>query len=155
MNENTFVAVGRIERIVTGERALTLVIGGTGPIKALVAVQLRDLALIKLVTNQVSGFAPGDVVSAAGRLEYDCETHQNVAIASPDRVSRIARGSGSVPATVAAGAPPTGAGAALFGRRERPAARAATEADAPAPPSNMSFPTHLDGELVGLGDVQL
>jgi len=155
MNQNTFVAVGRIERIVVGVRALTLVIGGTGPIKGLVAVQLRDPALIKLVTNQASGFAPGDIVSAAGHLEYDGETHQNIAIAAPDRVSRIVRGTGSAPAAVPPGMATRGADAALFARCESPAAGEELRAERPAPLSHVSFPTHLDCELVALGDVEL
>jgi hypothetical protein len=148
MNENSFVAVGRIERMMTGARGLTLVIGGPGPIKGLVAVQLRDAALIKVVTNQASGFATGDVVSVGGRLEYDCETHQNVAIAAPDRVSRIARGTGA-----AVVATPSAAGARLFGHSNRPVPSAATEAETPVPPTHLDFPNHLDCELVGLGDV--
>jgi hypothetical protein len=150
MNENTFVAVGRIERIMAGDRGLTLVIGGTGPVKALVAVQLRDPELIKVVTNQASGFMAGDVVSVSGRLEYDSETHQNVAIAAPDRVSRITRGAG------ATGTSPTAtAGASFFGHCDRPGARAGSGAAIPVPPPDLGFPTHLSGELVGLGDVPL
>lgn len=150
MNENTFVAVGRIERIVTSVRGLTLVIGGTGPVKGLVSVQLRDPTLIKLVTNPGSGFAPGDVVSASGKLEYDCETHQNVAIAAPDRVSRIARGAGANVAVA-----PAAAGANLFGHCGRGGARAVPAAAIPASPPDLSFPTHLAGELVRLDDVPL
>lgn len=150
MNENTFVAVGRIERIMTSARGLTLVIGGTGPVRGLVSVQLRDPALIKLVTNPGSGFTAGDVVSASGKLEYDSETHQNVAIAASDRVSRIARGAGASVALAQAGA-----GANLFGHCDKGGARAGSAAAIPAPPPEMSFPTHLTGELVGLGDVPL
>lgn len=150
MNENTFVAVGRIERIMTSARGLTLVIGGTGPVKGLVSVQLRDPALIKLVTNPGSGFAAGDVVSASGKLEYDCETHQNVAIAAPDRVSRIARGLGTGVSLA-----PAAAGANLFGHSDNGDPRAGSAAAIPAPPPDLSFAPHLAGELVGLGDVHL
>jgi hypothetical protein len=150
MNENTFVAVGRIERIMTSNRGLTLVIGGTGPMKGLVSVQLRDPTLINLVTNPGSGFAAGDVVSASGNLEYDCETHQNVAVAAPNRVSRIARSAGASVALA-----PAAAGANLFGHCDKGGARAGSAAAIPAPPPDLSFPTRLAGELVGLGDVPL
>ena len=148
MNENTFVAVGRIERIMTCGRGLNLVIGGTGPMKGLVSVQLRDPALIKLVTTQGSGFAAGDVVSVGGKLECDPETHQNVAIAATDRVSRIARGAN---ASVA----PAAARASFFGHCERAGLRAGAALDIPAPSSVLSFSTHMAGDLVGLGDVLL
>jgi hypothetical protein len=151
MNENTFVAVGRIERIMTNTRGLTLVIGGTGPVKSLVSVQLRDPALIKVVTHQGSGFAAGDIVSVSGKLEYDCETHQNVAIAAPDRVSRIARGAN--PALIPPPAAP--AGHDLFGHCATPGARAGSNPVGSAPLPDLGFPVPLDGELVGLGDVQL
>jgi hypothetical protein len=150
MNENTFVAVGRIERIMTGVRGLTLVIGGTGPVKALVAVQLRDPALIKVVTHPASGFAAGDIVSVAGGLEYDPETHQNMAVAAPGRVSRIARGS-----SASLAAAPAGAGGNLFGHCGRLGHRADPDATARVPPPDLGFPTGLSGELVGLGDVPL
>ncbi|MFJ1470249.1 hypothetical protein [Massilia orientalis] len=150
MNENTFVAVGRIERIMTCGRGLNLVIGGTGPMKGLVSVQLRDPALIKLVTTQGSGFAAGDVVSVGGKLEYDPETHQNVAIAATDRVSRIARGANASVAPA-----PAAAGASFFGHCERAGLRAGAALDIPAPSSVLSFSTHMAGDLVGLGDVLL
>jgi len=148
MNENTFVAVGRIERIMTSTRGLNLVIGGTGPVKGLVSVQLRDPALIKLVTTEGAGFAEGDVVSVGGKLEYDPETHQNVAIAAPERVSRIARGA-------SANVAPAAAGAGLFGRCDRAGPRAGAALEMPAPPPDLSFSIHVAGELVGLDDVRL
>lgn len=151
MNENSFVAVGRIERIMSGPRGLTLVIGGTGPVKALVAVELRDAALIKVVTTQVSGFAAGDVVSIGGRLEYDGETHQNVAIASPDRVSRIARAAGAT-APAPAGAPIS---AGLFGSCSRSIPRAAYEAETPIALLPLEYPLFLGSDLVCLKDVPL
>jgi hypothetical protein len=150
MNENTFVAVGRIERIMTSARGLNLVIGGTGPVKGLVSVQLRDPALIKLVTTEGAGFAAGDVVSVGGKLEYDPETHQNVAIAAPERVSRIARGASANVAPA-----PAAAGAGLFGRCDRAGPRAGAALEIPAPPPDLSFSTHVAGELVGLDDVRL
>lgn len=150
MNENMFVAVGRIERMITSPRGLNLVIGGTGPVKGLVSVQLRDPALIKLVTTEVTGFAAGDVVSVGGKLEYDPETHQNVAVGAPDRVSRIARGANTHVAPA-----PAAASAGLFGHCERAGARASTGLEIPAPPPDLSFATHIAGELVGLGDVRL
>lgn len=150
MNENTFVAVGRIERILTSSRGLTLVVGGTGPVKGLVSVQLRDPALIKLVTTPGSGFAPGDIVSVSGKLEYDCETHQNVAIATPDRVSRVARGAGA-----ACLASPPAAGAPLFGHCEKAGARPESAPANTVPLPDLNFPAHLTGDLVGLGDVPL
>lgn len=151
MNQNSFVAVGRIERIVAGARGLTLVIGGTGPVKALVAVQLRDAALIKVVTNQAAGFVAGDVVSISGRLEYDSETQQNVAIASPERVSRIVRA-----ARAAAPSPVAGpAGAGLFDNCNRPVARSAYQAEPSIPPLPLGFPAFLDANPIGLQDVPL
>lgn len=119
--------------------------------KALVAVQLRDPALIKVVTNQAAGFAPGDIVSVGGRLEYDSETMQNVAIASADRVSRIARG-----ASVAAAPAPAVAssGAGLFGSRARPGAAPMIDSAGAVPALPQDFPGHVDGELVGLSDVR-
>lgn len=147
MNENTFIAVGRIERIMSNTRGLTLVIGGTGPVKSLVSVQLRDPALIKVVTHQGSGFAAGDVVSISGKLEYDCETHQNVAIAAPDRVSRIARG-------VNLPSPAAPASRNLFGHCTTPGARAGANPVGSAPPY-LEFPEPIEGELVGLCDVPL
>lgn len=137
----------------TSARGLNLVIGGTGPVKGLVSVQLRDPALIKLVTTEGSGFAAGDVVSVGGKLEYDPETHQNVAVAAPERVSRIARGAGGAGANVAP--TPAAAGAGLFGHCERAAPRAGTALEISAPPPDLSFSTHMAGELVGLGDVRL
>lgn len=147
MNENTFVAVGRIERIMTSSRGLTLVIGGRGPVKSLVSVHLYDQTLVTLVTTPGSGFAPGDIVSASGKLEYCAETHQNLAIAAPDRVSRIARGVGH--------ASPAAEGANLFGYCERPGARSASSPADPVPLPHLDFSTHLAGELVGLNDVHL
>lgn len=91
MNENRFVAVGRIERLIPSIRGLTLVIGGAGPVKGLVVIELRDSALVALVSNPATGFAVGDIVSASGRLELDVETLQNIAVAAPDGVSRICR----------------------------------------------------------------
>lgn len=151
MNENSFVAVGRIERMMSNPRGLTLVIGGTGPVKALVAVQLRDPALIKLVTNQASGFTAGDIVSVGGRLEYDSETQQNMAIASTDRVSRIARASSAAAAPAPAVVP---AGAGLFGSCGRPSPKSTTDSADAIPPLPQDFPGHVDGELVGLSDVR-
>ncbi|MBY0240015.1 MAG: hypothetical protein K2X55_11940 [Burkholderiaceae bacterium] len=148
MNENTFIAVGRIERIMSNTRGLTLVIGGTGPVKSLVSVQLRDPALIKVVTHQGSGFAAGDVISISGKLEYDCETHQNVAIAAPDRVSRIARGV-NIPS------PAAPASRNLFGHCPTPVARAESNSLGSAPPTDPGFPVPLEGVLVGLSDVPL
>lgn len=150
MNENIFVAVGRIERIMTGARGLTLVIGGTGPVKGLVAVQLRDAGLIKVVTNQGSGFTPGDVISVGGQLEYDSETHQNVAIAAPDRVSRVARAASAAIAQL-----PSPAGAKLFGRCDRTGSPAGSGHAPSAPPPDLGSPHHYHGELVGLRDIAL
>lgn len=149
MNENSFVAVGRIERMMRNPRGLTLIIGGSGPVKALVAVELRDLALIEVVTNQASGFTAGDVVSVGGRLEYDTETQQNVAIAATGRVSRIARAPG---ATAAPAVAPAGAG--LFGSCSRPNSTSTIDSADTIPPLPQDFPGHVDGELVGLSDVR-
>lgn len=149
MNENTFVAVGRIERMVSAARGLTLIIGGAGPVKALVAVQLRDAALVKLVTTPGTGFAAGDVVSVGGHLEYDTETQQNVAIAAPGRVSRIARGA---IAPAAARAAPALAGAGFFGH-SGPIQKQTPGLGATTPPLPQGFPMHVEGTLVDLGDV--
>jgi hypothetical protein len=151
MNENSFVAVGRIERVVSAARGLTLLIGGAGPVKALVAVQLRDPALVKLVTTPGTGFAAGDVVSIGGHLEYDAETQQNVAIAAPNRVSRIARG-GAVPA--AARAAPALVSAGLFGHTGQ-AQKRTHEPGAAFAALPLGFPMHGEGTLVDLGDVHL
>lgn len=146
MNENSFVAVGRIERMMSNPRGLTLVIGGPGPVKALVAVQIRDPALIKVVANQTSGFTVGDVVSVGGRLEYDSETQQNVAIASNDRVSRVAKAASVAAAPASAG---------LFGSVGRPSPKSMTDGAGAIPLPPQDFPGHVDGELVGLNDVRL
>lgn len=165
MYENRFVAVGRIERLIPAPHGLTLVIGGAGPVKALVAVELRDAALLKLVTNGPAGFAAGDVVSVSGRLEFDVDTLRNVAVASPDGVSRIARGApGSVdqakrspaPATAQPQpAPATGAG--LFGFSNDQLSKHPSGAAAHVPPMPQGFPaaTPLDAEPVGLSDISL
>jgi hypothetical protein len=149
MNENSFVAVGRIERILGGDRGLTLIIGGAGPVKALVAVQLRDAALIKLVSTPGTGFAAGDVVSVGGQLEYDAETHQNIAIGAPERVSRISRGAAAPGSTRAAAAP---AGAGFFGH-SRPVPKTGPEPGSATPPLPQGFAMHIEGNLVDLGDV--
>jgi len=165
MYENRFVAVGRIERLIAAPHGLTLVIGGAGPVKALVAVELRDAALIKLVTNGPAAFAAGDVVSISGRLEFDVDTLRNAAVACPDGVSRITRGAARsvdqarrAPAPVAAqpqAAPGTGAG--LFGfsndhSAKRPAGAAA---HVPSIPDGFPAATPLDAEPVGLNDISL
>jgi hypothetical protein len=132
-------------------RGLTLIIGGSGPVKGLVAVELRDPALIEVVTNQASGFTAGDVVSVGGGLEYDSETQQNVAIAVTGRVSRIARAPGAAAAPVPAVAP---SGAGLFGSSSRPSPTSMIDSVDAIPPLPQDFPGHVDGELVGLSDVR-
>jgi len=165
MYENRFVAVGRIERLISGSHGLTLVIGGAGPVKALVAVELRDGALIKLVTSGPTGFAAGDVVSISGRLEFDVDTLRNVAVASPDGVSRISRGAPGSTDQARRGpmlamaqpepAPATVAG--LFGvSNDHPSKRpAGAGAHIPAIPNGFLATTPLDAEPVGLNDIPL
>ncbi|WP_027866336.1 hypothetical protein [Massilia alkalitolerans] len=150
MNENSFVAVGRIERITSTPRSLTLLIGGAGPVKSLVSVQLRDAGLIKLVSTPGTGFATGDIVSVGGRLEYDCETGQNVAVAAPDRVSRIVRaGAGAGLASAA----PASSGASFFGHRTRQAPSGHPVDPASIPPMPDNFPEYLTGSPLQLEDV--
>lgn len=155
MNENRFVAVGRIERLIPVARGLKLVIGGPGPVKGLVAVELRCPALLKVVTNGSTGFVAGDIVSVSGRLEFDVDTLHNVAVADPDSVSRIARARGKVePARVQAAA---AAGAGLFGNCSMPSGGAVTAGAAHVPPLPQGFPcyTPLNAEPVGLSDIAL
>ena len=155
MNENRFVAVGRIERLIPVPRGLKLIIGGPGPVKGLVAVELQDAELLKLVSNPNTGFAAGDIVSVGGRLEFDVDTLQNVAVAAPDSVSRIARAPGKAELARAQVAPAAGAG--LFGVCQKPAAGAHVGAAAHVPPVPQGFPgyTPLDAEPVGLSDIPL
>jgi len=156
MNENRFVAVGRIERLITTPRGLKLVIGGPGPVKGLVAVELRDAALVKMVSNANSGFATGDMVSVSGRLEFDVDTLQNVAIASPEAVSRIARAApGTAQQTRAPVTSPAGAG--LFGVCQKPASGGLQAEAAHLPSIPQGFPayTPFDAEPVGLSDIPL
>ena len=154
MNENRFVAVGRIERLLPTARGLKLVIGGPGPVKGLVAVELRDAALVKLVSSANTGFAAGDTVSVSGHLEFDVDTLQNVAVASTDSVSRIARAaSGNAEQARTARA----AGAGLFGVCRNPAAagRAADVVHVPPLPQGFPVYTPLDAQPVGLSDISL
>jgi hypothetical protein len=154
MNENRFVAVGRIERLIPTPRGLKLVIGGPGPIKGLVVVELQCAALVKVVSTANTGFVAGDIVSVSGRLEFDVDTLQNVAVASPDSVSRIARAPGKTEQTRAQEA--TAGGAGLFGVFHKPASSAQAAA-IHVPPLPQGFPgyTPLDAEPVGLSDVPL
>lgn len=155
MNENRFVAVGRIERLIQVPRGLKLIIGGPGPVKGMIAVELQDSELLKLVSNSNTGFAAGDIVSVSGRLEFDVDTLQNVAVAAPDSVSRIARGPGKVEQGRALAAPAGGAG--LFGVCKKPAAGAHFGGAAHVPRMPQGFPgyTPLDAEPVGLSDIPL
>lgn len=91
MNENRFVVVGRIEQIIALPDRLRLILGGPGPVKQRSAVEFLDLGLIGIVQS-ANGFVAGDLISVSGRLFFDAATGHNVAIASPDGVSRIARG---------------------------------------------------------------
>lgn len=154
MNENSFVAVGRIERIATTSRGLTLIIGGAGPVKSLVAVQLRDAALLEVVTTPGSKFAAGDIVSVGGSLEFDPETLQNVAVASPARVSRIARGPAAAvgPAAQAAAAA-VARGGGFFGHCASPVPKRSPERLADIPPLPDGFPSYLTGAPLSLDDV--
>lgn len=122
--------------------------------KGLVAVELRDAALVKMVSNPSSGFAPGDVVSVGGRLDFDVDTLQNVAIASPEAVSRILRAAPSKLARTRAPAASL-AGSGFFGGGHKPAAdRVRAQADS-APPVPDFFPiyTPFDAEHIGLSDI--
>jgi len=153
MNENRFVAVGRIERMIPVPSGLKLIIGGPGPVKGLVAVELQDAQLLKLVSNPNTGFAAGDIVSVGGRLEFDVDTLQNVAVAAPDSVSRIARAPGKAEQARAQ----TAAGAGLFGVCQKPAAGACSGGAAHVPPLPQGFPgyTPFYAEPVGLSDISL
>lgn len=155
MNENRFVAVGRIERLITTPRGLKLVIGGPGPVKGLVAVELRDAALVKMVSNPNSGFATGDTVSVSGRLEFDVDTLQNVAIVSPEAVSRIARAAPRNGEPARATASPTGAD--LFGVCQKSSSGSPPAVAAHVPPLPQGFPVciPLDAEPVWLSDIPL
>lgn len=155
MNENRFVAVGRIERLIPIPRGLKLIIGGSGPVKGLVAVELQDAELLKLVSNPNTGFAVGDIVSVGGRLEFDVDTLQNVAVAAPDSVSRIARAPGKARQARVQVAPL--AGASLFGVCQKPTAGAYASGTAQVPPFPQGFPgyTPFDAEPVGLSDISL
>lgn len=155
MNENRFVAVGRIERLIPVPRGLKLIIGGPGPVKGLVAVELQDVELLKLVSNPNTGFAAGDIVSVSGRLEFDVDTLQNVAVASPDSVSRIVRAPVKTEQARAQAAPAAGAG--LFGVCQKPVAvgLAVGAANVPALPQGFPGYTPLDAEPVGLADIPL
>lgn len=155
MNENRFVAVGRIERLIPVPRGLKLIIGGPGPVKGLIAVELQDPELLKLVSNPNTGFAAGDIVSVSGRLEFDVDTLQNVAVAAPDSVSRIARAPGKAEQARALAAPTAGAG--LFGVCQKTAAGAHSGGATNVPPLPQGFPgsTPLDAEPVGLSDIPL
>lgn len=156
MNENRFVAVGRIERLLPTARGLKLVIGGPGPVKGLVAVELRDAALVKLVSSANTGFAAGDTVSVSGHLEFEVDTLQNVAVASPDSVSRIARAA-SGNAEQARTQPAPAAGGGLFGVCRIPVAPGRAVEAPYVPPLPQGFPvyTPLDAQPVGLSDISL
>ena len=148
MNENRFVAVGRIERLIPVPRGLKLIIGGPGPVKGLVSVELQDAELLKLVSNPNTGFAAGDIVSVGGRLEFDVDTLQNVAVAASDSVSRIARAAGRAQQAPLAGT-------SLFGVCQKPSAAAHAGGTAHVPPLPQGFPgyTPFDAEPVGLSDI--
>lgn len=155
MNENRFVAVGRIERLIALPRGLKLIIGGPGPAKGLVAVELQDTGLLKLVSNPNTGFAVGDVVSVGGCLEFDADTLQNVAVAAPDSVSRVARAPGKAEQAPARAAPV--AGASLFGVCQKPAAGAHLGGVAHVPPLPQGFASYtpFNAEPVELSDISL
>ena len=154
MNENSFVAVGRIERITSTPRGLTLLIGGTGPVKSLVAVQLRDAELIKLVSAPGAGFAVGDIVSVGGSLEYDPESCQNIAVAAPSRVSRIVR-AGTISGAARPPSPtPASSGSSFFAHRTRHVPQSANIDPASIPPMPDNFPDYLAGSPLQLEDLR-
>jgi hypothetical protein len=155
MNENRFVAVGRIERLIPTARGLKLVIGGPGPVRGLVAVELRDAALVALVSTPKTGFAAGDIVSVSGQLEFDVDTLQNVAIAAPDSISRIARG-GPRHMEVPRPQPAPAASPGLFGVCQKPAdSLVALAAHMPPLPGDFTAHTPLDAQPIGLSDIAL
>lgn len=144
MHENRFVAIGRIMQMSTTARGLHLVLGGPGPSKAIASVEIRDPALLRVITQSDAGFAVGDIVSVSGHNEFDPSTGMNVAIAAPDRVSRISRASAAPTcahsAPIAADAGPSSRGN-FFGGRRRQQACASTDPDiGPSPPLPASLP---------------
>ncbi|MGX9221782.1 hypothetical protein ACWV27_25795 (plasmid) [Massilia varians] len=154
MNENSFVAVGRIERITSTPRSLTLLIGGTGPVISLVAVQLRDAELIKLVSAPGAGFAAGDIVSVSGSLEYDPESCQNIAVAAPSRVSRIVRAGTISSGARQPSAAPASSGSPFFAHRSRYVPHPADTDPAGIPPMPDNFPGYLEGSPLQLEDLR-
>lgn len=153
MNENSFVAVGRIERITSTPRSLNLLLGGAGPVKSLVAVQLRDAELIKLVSSPGTGFATGDIVSVGGSLEYDPESCQNVAVAAPNRVSRIARAASLNVSARPSSVTSASSGPSFFAQRTRYLPQPAIADPASIPPMPDDFPGYLAGSPLQLEDL--